>query len=160
MAHSKRLWIALIVLFIQSGYTFPLSLSLDYSQKYQTWEGYGAFGAGPTVWWDQFVQDEAFCEYILDTLNFTVFRVNGFNPGHYVPMSRWENEVRLMQEVADRKGKEIKWIMSIWSAPTHMKTSGNENRGSAGGIATDRPAAAVYHRLGASRRKYPHRNVA
>jgi len=127
---KKYIRLLMIALLITSSLVSAQKVvSVDYSQQFQKWDGYGGFGA-QVPWWDNRYQlDEEFVSFVLDSLRFTVFRTECLYPADHVSFDRTHPEIQDMQAAADRRGVDIKWITSIWSAPPQMKDNNNRKGG-------------------------------
>ncbi len=104
-----------------------VAITLDYTVKYQTIDGFGFFGA-KDVWWGSAANmwDEDWGEKVIADLGVSVWRNEIYPPA--IPGANqdadWNKQrpvVEGLKTVADRHQVPLKFIATVWSPPADMK---------------------------------------
>ncbi|MEP6947898.1 MAG: PKD domain-containing protein [Ginsengibacter sp.] len=128
--------------------TTVTSITIDNSQKFQTMEGFGGFGAKDVYWSAGPFTGPDFVNTLINDLGLTILRdnmptdfeaVNDNSDPFNTDLSKYDLNTSIkdhFQYLKDMKAAGLnKLIVSIWSAPAWMKTNNNVN-----GVAADAPA--------------------
>jgi glucuronoarabinoxylan endo-1,4-beta-xylanase len=123
-------------------------VSIDDTQKFQTMEGFGGFGAKDVYWSSGPFTGADFVNTLINDLGLTILRDNvptDFEAGNdnddpfVTDLSKFDLNTSIkdhLQYLKDMNAAGLnKLIVSIWSAPAWMKTNSNIN-----GVAADAPA--------------------
>jgi glucuronoarabinoxylan endo-1,4-beta-xylanase len=128
--------------------TTAIEVQINASQKFQTIEGFGGFGAKDVYWSSGPFTSAGFVSTLIDDLGLTILRdnmptdfeaVNDNSDPFVTDLSKFDLNTSVkdhFQYLKDMKAAGLKkLIVSIWSAPAWMKTNNNVN-----GVAADAPA--------------------
>ena len=128
--------------------TIVTEVQVDASQKFQTMEGFGGFGAKDVYWSSGPFTSPDFVNGLINDLGLTILRdnvptdfesVNDNSDPFVTDLSKFDLNTSIkdhFQYLKDMKAAGLnKLIVSIWSAPAWMKTNNNVN-----GVAADAPA--------------------
>jgi len=128
--------------------TTVTEVKINSSQKFQTMEGFGGFGAEDVYWSTGPFTSTEFVNTIINDLGITILRdniptdfeaVNDNNDPNVTDLNKFDLNTSIkdhLQYLKDMKAAGLnKLIISVWSAPAWMKTNNNVN-----GVAADAPA--------------------
>lgn len=123
-----------------SGNHAPVvEINIDASQKFQTMQGFGGFGAQDVYWSNGPFTSSTFVNNLINDLGLTILRdniptnfedVNDDNDAHSTTLSNFHygSFTDHIQYLKDMKAAGLqKLIISCWSAPAWMKTNNNVN---------------------------------
>jgi len=102
--------------------------------EYQVIEGFGAFGGLVANWEGPPYYNEEFLDLILNDLGLNVSRNEYYPPStkKETQDSSWEKQesfLKALKAASLKNGKEVKFIVSLWSPPAHMKTNKSTKNG-------------------------------
>lgn len=109
------------------------TITIDRSQKYQTIDGFGFFGA-KGVWWDDLsnLYTDVWATQVIQDLGITIWRTELFPPSTpTVPQDAdWNKErptIEGLAKIAAEKNVPLKFIFTVWSPPADLKCALDEN---------------------------------
>jgi glucuronoarabinoxylan endo-1,4-beta-xylanase len=110
------------------------TIQIDRSQKYQTIDGFGFFGA-QAVWWESDrskLFSEAWGRQVINDLGMTIWRNEYYPPatptqGQDADWGKQKPVVEGLAKIAKDHNVPLKFIFSVWSAPASMKVATDVN---------------------------------
>lgn len=125
---ANLMTIAMLVL-STSGTALGARIALNSGERYQTIEGFGAFGA-KEAWWSRGpYYDSTFLKRIIDTVGVTILRTELYPPEDE---QNWVKQIdywRAVKAYADTVKQPLKVIASVWTPPASFKTNGSTKDG-------------------------------
>lgn len=117
---------AVLVAVVSLRASAAVTVTVDQATRHQVVEGFGGFG-GMNPWWSGGpFYDQNWLNLLVDELGLTVFRTEFYPDGPNG--GDWSKQVlyyRALKAKCEQSGVPFKMMVSVWTPPANMKTSGN-----------------------------------
>ncbi len=111
----------------------PATVRVDQTRKYQTIEGFGFFGARD-AWWGSPAEltDPEWVRLVIDDLGLTMWRNEYYPPADAqhsqdADLNKQRPVLEALRDRAKSSGVALKVILTVWSAPAHMKCASDRD---------------------------------